>query len=210
MLFNPQRKTIERVLETSEPLDSLDSIPKSALVSEELQEQEKPDMMDRDSTPNYIFYPSNGKIIKENTNNPEDKQVVNIPGATSPKVDPKNDAIYYIIFDRNIVKESPIGSDKKQFLVKGSDKLASLSHDPKRNMLIFANTDAGTIEALDLATNKRTPVYKGLKSPEKFSFSPDTRLGTCLDYFFCRSFSFRSHSSLTTLNSFIVLKDIIL
>ena len=160
MIFNPERKTTERLLETSEPLDSLDFIPPTAL-------QTKPSP--------HIFYPSNNRIIKENKMDPKDKKVYSIPGATSPKVDPKNDVVYYIIFDRNIVRESPIGSDKKQFLVKGSDKLISLSHDPKRNMLIFTNTDAGTIEALDLATNKRTPIYRELKSPEKVSYRPETR-----------------------------------
>ena len=142
---------------------------------EEMDSVEEPDIPDKESTPEYIFYPSNGKIIREDPKNLDDKQIADIPGATNPKVDPKNDAIYYIIFDRNIVKESPIGSDKKQFLVKGSDKLASLSHDPKRNMLIFANADAGTIEALDLATNKRTPIYRGLKSPEMITYNPDKK-----------------------------------
>ena len=123
----------------------------------------------------FVYYPSNGRVVKENIKNPDEKKIFNIPGATKLTIDPKNDAVHYIIFDRNIVKESPIGSDKKQFLVKGSDKLTSLSHDPKRNMLIFTNTDAGTIEALDLATNKRTPIYRGLNSPEKVSYRPETR-----------------------------------
>ena len=180
MVFDPKRNTIQRVLETSEPLDSVDSIPESAVMAEMPQEKdeetdsmETPDASDKDSTAEYIYYSSNGKIIKENINDPDDKQVMDIPGATSPKVDTKNDAIYYIIFDKNIVRESPIGSNNREYLIRESGKLNSLSYDPKRNILVFANSDAGTIEAYNINTKGRFVFYRGLDSPKKLTYDPE-------------------------------------
>ena len=161
-MFNPIKKTYNRILETSEPLDSIDSIPPSVLE-------------DKMRPPKYIYYPSGGKIIKENKNDPKDTEIFTIPGAESPIIGPKNDAVYYIIFDKNIVKESPIGSGQKDYLIRESEKLAYLTLDPKRQILIFTNTDAGTIEMLDLNTNRRTTIYRGLKSPKKFNYNPNSK-----------------------------------
>ena len=160
MLFNPKRKTTERVLETSEPLDTLDSIPPS-------------DLKKKIEPGTYIYYPSEGRIIRENKNNPTDKVVFDLPDGRSPIVDPEKDDMYYIIFDQNIVKESPVGSNNREYLIRESGKLNSLSHDPKRNILVFANSDAGTIEAYNINTKGRFVFYRGLDSPKKLTYDPE-------------------------------------
>ena len=181
MVFDPKRKTIERVLETSEPLDSLDSIPESAVVAEMPEEKdEKSDSMettdksdeDTPEAPDYNYYVFNGKLYKVNVVDSADKTEVTRPGASRYVVDKGNKILYYVMYNANIVREDVGNNRSPEYIATGIGAVGMVTFDPENQVIFFTDVIKGQLEKLDLKNNDRTVLFRNLKNPRNLNTLP--------------------------------------
>ena len=112
---NPDVEDSEKVvLETSRPIDRLILKPNSPLL--------KPPKKII-----YVYYNSNGALTKVNKDDPSDRTVISRPGGSLYFVDPKNNDLFYVVFNRAITKENLETGDSMNIVSGRSGILIFLS-----------------------------------------------------------------------------------
>ena len=66
----------------------------------------------------YLYYNSNGALIKVNKDDPTDKTMISRPGGSFYFVDPKDNNLFYVVFNRAISKEN-LGTGDSANIVSG-------------------------------------------------------------------------------------------
>ena len=129
---------------TSDPVDSLEPIvePKTS----------------------YVYYLSSGSIIKSNVDDSADRSVITRTGATNYIMDTRRNTIFYVLLNRNILKE--VLGGKKEVVLTSSGKITDVKYNAKKQILYFVDAELGQIESYDLKTQKRTVLYRGLNKPQ--------------------------------------------
>ena len=90
---NPDVEDSEKVvMKTPRPIDRLILKPNSPLL------RPPPKLT-------YVYYNSNGALTKLNKDDPSDRTVISRPGGSFYFVDPKNNDLFYVVFNRAITKE---------------------------------------------------------------------------------------------------------
>ena len=67
----------------------------------------------------YVYYNSNGALTKVNKDDPSDKTLISRPGGSFYFVDPKNNDLFYVVFNRAISKEN-LGTGDSTNIVSGA------------------------------------------------------------------------------------------
>ena len=101
---NPDVKDSEKVvMKTDRPIDRLILKPDDPLLK-------PPAKM------TYVYYNSNGALTRVNQDDPSDKTVISRPGGSFYFVDPKNNDLFYVVFNRAITKEDLETGDSKNIV----------------------------------------------------------------------------------------------
>lgn len=104
--LDPSSETPEKVvMVTSSPVDALLLQPDSPLLAPP-------------SRTTYLYYISKGALVKVSREDPEDRVEVSRPGGSLYKVDTQNRDIFYVVFNRAIVKEN-LETDQTDNIVTG-------------------------------------------------------------------------------------------
>ena len=67
----------------------------------------------------YVYYNSNGALTKVNKDDPSDKTLISRPGGSFYFVDPKNNDLFYVVFNRAISREN-LGTGDSTNIVSGT------------------------------------------------------------------------------------------
>ena len=119
----------------------------------------------------YMYYISNGKVIMVNVKDPDDKEELSRTGATKYVMDGTRGVLYYVMFDRNIVRENIAEGGSPNFIVTGIGSVGDLVLDQENNVIYFTDTNKGQIEKYDINTEFRRVLYRNLRDPSNLSFS---------------------------------------
>ena len=119
----------------------------------------------------YIYYIVDGSLIKSNTEDPKDKTTINRVGGSNYLIEPKENTIYYLLFNSRVVKEKLGDGASARTIISGVGTVGSMILDPRKRVIYFSDVITGKIEKFDLNTSERTTVYSGLRVPKKLTFS---------------------------------------
>ena len=106
-----------------------------------------------------------------NIKNPDDKQELSRTGATKYVMDGKRGVLYYVMFDRNIVRENIKEGGSPEFFITGIGSVGDLILDQKNNVIYFSDTTKGQIEKYDVKTEFRRVLYRNIRDTSNLSFS---------------------------------------
>lgn len=81
--------------------------------------------------------------------------------------------MYYVMFNRNIVKESVREEDTSDavFIVSGVGAVGDLVLDPGQDVLFFTDNIKGQVEQFDLRSGDRRVIYRGLNNPSSVTIA---------------------------------------
>ena len=172
---DPSSSDVDVIMTLTEPIESLDldfdrSGPKPMEEDEDVTPE--PVIEGTETAPSdnvYVYYISGNTVIKENKNDPTaEKETIKVPGATNYVVDPTKNALYFVMFGQNIIREQPIGGDRV-FIIRKAGKVSSMKIDTKRQILYYTDSVKGELQSYNLQTGARNMIYSGLREPEKMS-----------------------------------------
>ena len=179
VLYDPTTMRTKTVMRVTEPVDSLEltfetkGTKPTDKTTDTDSEPDKEDDGAEETSPVYVYYTAGDQVVKVNQNDPTDKEIIEVAGASNYVVDPKNKVLFYVMFGQNIIREQPIGGDKT-FIVRGAGKISSLKLDQEDRVLYFTDSLNGEIKSYDLDTKRETLIYAGLSNPEKINIDPST------------------------------------
>ena len=179
VLYDPTTMRTKTVMRVTEPVDSLEltfetkGTKPTDKTTDTDSEADKEDDGAEETSPVYVYYTAGDQVVKVNQNDPTDKEIIEVAGASNYVVDPKNKVLFYVMFGQNIIREQPIGGDKT-FIVRGAGKISSLKLDQEDRVLYFTDSLNGEIKSYDLDTKRETLIYAGLSNPEKINIDPST------------------------------------
>jgi hypothetical protein len=161
------------------PASSTDTTDEKENMGEESNEEEGDEEMDKPNEPDdsstqkkqYIYYVSNGKVIMVNKDDPEDKQDLSRTGAAKYIMDGKRGVLFYVMFNRNIVKEDIGKGGSPNFIVTGIGAVGDMIFDYENNVIYFTDTVKGQIEKYDVNAELREVLYRNLREPSNLSLS---------------------------------------
>ena len=119
----------------------------------------------------YLYYISNNKVFMVNKDNPEDKRELSRTGATKYAIDGSRDVLFYVMFDRNIVREDIGEGGSPNFIVTGIGSVGDLILDTENNVVYFTDTKKGQIEKYDIDSEFRRVLYRNLREPRNLSLA---------------------------------------
>lgn len=119
----------------------------------------------------YMYYISNDKVIMVNKDDPADKQEMSRTGAAKYVMDGKRGVLFYVMFNRNIVKEDIGKRGSPNFIVTGIGSVGDVIFDSENNVIYFTDTVKGQIEKYDVNTGLREVIYRNLQEPTNLSLS---------------------------------------
>ena len=119
----------------------------------------------------YTYYVSNGKVIMINKDDPEDREELSRTGATKYTIDGPRGVLYYVMFNKNIVREDIGKRGSPIFIVTGMGSVGDLVLDQKNNVIFFTDTIKGQIEKYNMNTKRRTVLYRNIREPSNLSIS---------------------------------------
>ena len=176
--YDPATKKTQTVMTLKEPVDSLELTfdtqgAKPTDKDSETVEDNTDDIDDKsDNTSKvYVYYTAGDQVIKVNQDDPTDREIVKVSGASNYVVDPKNNILFFVMFGQNIVREKPIGGERT-FIVRGAGKISSLKLDQKEQVLYFTDSYNGELKSYSLKTGELDVVYSGLSTPNKMNVNP--------------------------------------
>ena len=169
MKIDPVSKSSVVVKETDEVIEDL--VKDNNILSEDDKEipdekQGSPEDEDSDSSaPKYIYYISDGKLMRVNKNDQTDRTAMSRAGGRNYIYDPKSNVIYYIRFN-NVVKETLGEEDSAENLVSGIIAAGNMIYDDDNKKIYVTDINRGKIIEYDLIKKTRVDSVIGLRSPE--------------------------------------------
>ena len=179
VFYDPVTMKTKTVMTHEEPVDSLElNFETKVAVSTDKDSVTVKDDTDDDESEDsdttrkgYVYYTAGNQVIKVNRDDPTDKEIIEVSGASNYVVDPKNNILFYTMFGQNIVREAPVGGERV-FIVRGAGKISALKLDQKERILYFTDSYSGELKSYNLKTGSLTVVYSGLRNPEKINVNP--------------------------------------
>ena len=119
----------------------------------------------------YIYYISEGSVIKARKDNPDSRTVITRQGATHLNVDAANQVMYYVLNNRQLVSESMMQGSNPSVIVNNIGAVGDVKFDAAAGIIYFSDTVQGTIESYNTVTGNRYTLYQNLQYPNKLSFT---------------------------------------